>query len=256
MTYFSLRKQEPEPAPDVEEPTEQEDQKEETGDQGSTQPTTLAAALRVGACGPGAWITARFGSSTAWGVHVGSVWAIFYYGGWTAAAIILAWLLAVGLFTPREHLDRLADRLEPPAQTAPAEPGTGPAEETPADPLTTLMWTLIGEAPGVHIKTLAERLSTASGQPVERATIRAELAARTIPVRASVRDAAGRVNEGVHRDDLTAWEQALPGPAPGPTPGPRSGPVATALTCDVGNAPTAVATPLTRLRKLLSRGAR
>lgn len=252
MTYFSVRKQQAEAEPGVEEHDEQEDQQGEI-EQGSSPPKTLPAALWIGARGPATWLTARFGSTTAWSVHVGSVWAAFFYGGWTALGLTAAWLLAIGAFTPREHLDKLADRIE---QRTATEAVAEPTEEAPDDPLITLMWKLIEDAPGVHIKTLAERLTTASGKPVERATVRAALAARSIPVRPSVRNTLGKVNEGVHRDDLAAWEQALPALSPRLAPGGCSGPVATALTCDVGTAATPVATPLHRLRARLSRGAR
>lgn len=135
------------------------------------------------------------------------------------------------------------------------QPGEEP-EETPTDPLPGLLWKLIGEAPGTHLKTLTEHLNTAAPEAgFDRAAVRAALAERRIPVRPSVRDVAGRVNEGVHRDDLEAWEQTLSPAAPAPLPETRSEPVATAVTCDVAEAPTGVATPLSPLRRLLSRGA-
>lgn len=142
---------------------------------------------------------------------------------------------------------------------AETEAGEQPAEqpeETPADPLPGLLWKLIGEAPGTHLKTLTEHLNTAAPQAgFDRAAVRAALTARGIPVRPSVRDVAGRVNEGVHRDDLEAWQQSLSPTAPKALPEARSEPVATAVTCDVADAPTGVATALSPLRRLLSRGA-
>lgn len=84
--------------------------------------------------------------------------------------------------------------------------------------------------------------------------MRAKLGALNIPVRASVRDAAGRVNEGVHRDDLEAWEEA---PSPTGTGAPsdaRSDPCSDAVTSDVAARRAGVAMPLSRLRRLLPRG--
>lgn len=125
----------------------------------------------------------------------------------------------------------------PDAQAAKDEPNEEPeeaGEEPHTHSIPGLLWDLIGEAPGVHLKTLTERLQVAAPRmALDRAVVRGELAALGIPVRASVRDAAGRVNEGVHRDDLKAWEQTLPATAPVPLPKTRSSPVATALTSDL-----------------------
>lgn len=247
MNYFSLRKRDPEPEPD--EATEETPIEDEESEE---QPTGKPAGpLLTGLLGPGQWIAARFGTGAAWGVHVVAVWAIGFYGGWAAAGIVTVWLLAVLLFVPREHLERLAARIEKRSPEEDQEAG----EERPGEPLAAVLWQLIGDAPGTHLKTLAEHLQAAAPeQPVDRAAVRAKLGALGIPVRASVRDAAGRVNEGVHRGDLQAWAEALSPTGPGTPPGPRSGPVATPVTCDVADAPTDVATPRPRLRRLLSRG--
>jgi hypothetical protein len=254
VTYFSLRKTDPEPVPDdvLDEGTGEE----EAADGTAPVSVGLGVALWAGVSGPGRWLHARGRADVAWGLYVGSVWAVGFYGGWVAVGLIAGWVLAVAAFVPRDRLEGWADWVERrsaghAATEAVPEPDPGPT----VDPLVTVMWKLIGEAPGVHVKTLAEHLqSAAPGEAVDRAAVRGKLGSLGIPVRASVRDAAGRVNEGVHRGDLEAWEQALPGLSPDPAPEACRGPVATAVTCDVAAAPTPVATPLARLRGLLSRG--
>lgn len=250
MTYFSLRKNEPEPDP------------EDLPDEGEVEcetapaPLGLGPALWAGVSGPGRWLHARGRADVAWGLYAGSVWAVGFYGGWVAVGLITGWVLAFAAFMPRDQLETWAAWVErrSAGHTA-TEPLPEDEPEAPVDPIVAVLWKLIADAPGAHVKTLAEHLQSAAPEEVvDRAAVRAKLGALSIPVRASVRDAAGRVNEGVHRDDLTAWEQALPDPTPAPPPEARSGPVATAVTCDVAAAPTPVATSLSRLRGLLSRG--
>jgi hypothetical protein len=258
MTYFSLRKREhePEPAEDFDDEAEEPDSEDEpTDEEQPAAPKGCLGALLVGVRGPSAWLTARFGASVSWAVHVLAVWAVGFYGGWVAVALVVAWLLAVAAFVPREQLERAASWVERRTTgRATVEAELEPGAEPVADPLVTVLWRLIADAPGVHVKTLAEHLQAAApGEAVDRAAVRAKLAARSIPTRASVRDADGRVNEGVHRDDLKEWEEALPGLGDAPSPEVRSGPVATAVTCDVAAPPTPVATPLSRVRRLLSR---
>ncbi|MER5715739.1 hypothetical protein [Streptomyces sp. NPDC002132] len=188
-------------------------------------------------------LIARFGWKMVGLGALVCVFAAVRYRTWIAW-MLAAWCLAAWMHTP----DKAAGDADDTAGEEPAE--------TVADPLPAVLWTLIGEAPGVHLKAVAEHLHAAAPeQAVDRAAVRAHLAARQIPVRASVRDASGRVNEGVHRDDLRAWQEALSPAAPDPAPGPCSSPVATAVTCDVADAPTGVATPRSPLRRLLSRGA-
>lgn len=254
MTYFSLRKHEPEPEPvESEKQASVEDEaREEDAPKGKPSGPILTGLL-----GPGAWLAARFGTGTAWGVHGVAVWAIGFYRGWMAAGIVLVWLLVVLAFVPREYLERLADRIEH-RTSHDQQAGEGP----PGEPLAAVLWQLIGDAPGTHLKTLTERLQEAAPEhPPDRAAVKAKLAALGITVKASVRDARGKVNEGVHRVDLQAWEQALPAPGPTPAPEPRSSPVATAVTCDVAavptpvaGAPTGAATRRFPFRRLLSRG--
>jgi hypothetical protein len=247
VTYFQLRKRDLEPEPEEAE----EEPEETTEDDAEGEQPAGRGPLLTGFLGPGQWIAARFGTGAAWGVHGVAVWAIGFYGGWAAAGIVVVWLLAVLAFVPREYLERLAARIEKRSPEEDQEAGEG----HPGEPLAAVLWQLIGDAPGTHLKTVAEHLQAAAPElPLDRAAVRAKMGALGIPVRASVRDAAGRVNEGVHRDDLEAWAEALSPTGPGTPPEPRSAPVATPLTCDVADAPTTVATPRPRLRRLLSRG--
>jgi hypothetical protein len=118
--------------------------------------------------------------------------------------------------------------------------------ETPLDPLPDILWELIGEAPGVHLPSIVDHLhKTGLDTACDRADVRAALTRRGIPIRGSVRDADGRVNQGVHRADLKAWEQARSPACATPLPKGRSNAATTALTSDVAEAPTAVATPPT-----------
>ncbi|MDX3398430.1 hypothetical protein [Streptomyces sp. ME01-18h] len=167
--------------------------------------------------------------------------AALVVAGYTVARYrtAFAWLLAAWCVAAWMHAP---DRKE---QTA-AEAGEQPPVEAPDDPLPGLLWDLIGEAPGVHVKGIVEHLHETGQDPTcQPADVRAALGRRGIPLRASVRDAAGRVNQGVHRADLTAWEQALSPTVPAPLSKTRSNPATTSLTSGVADAATAVATPPT-----------
>lgn len=253
MTYFNLGKRAVE-EPDEEVEAEPEEEADETNE--DEDPVGFGGALWAGFTGPGRWLAAHGRVDVAWVLYPGSVWAVGYYGDWVAVGVPAVWLLMTLAFMPREATDRAAAWIErrTPGSSA-VDGGSDPAEEAPVDPLVTVMWMLIADAPGVHVKTLAAHLQAAvPDQLVARVAVRAKLGALGIPVRASVRDAAGRVNEGVHREDLEAWEKALPDPSPDAAPGPVAAPVATPVTCDVADVPTPVATPLSRLRGMLSRG--
>jgi hypothetical protein len=255
VTYFSLRKDDPEPAPvDAEEAAEE--QPTETDEEVvELKPARAYGPVMTGFLGPGQWIAARFGIGAAWTVHAVAGWAIWFYGGWIAAGVIAVWLAAVVTFVPREAKDRLSVALE--RRIAPPEVDASEAVLEPlVSPLVGLMWHHIGDAPGVHLKTLAERLQAgAPDEAMDRAVVRAKLGALSIPVRGSVRDAAGRVNEGVHRDDLAAWQAALPDHSSGTPSEPRSGSGSDAVTCEVGGRSGPVATLFSYRRKRGPRGA-
>jgi hypothetical protein len=175
----------------------------------------------------------RFGwKTTLAGAAVG-VFAMLRYR--TAIAWMLAaWCLAAWMHAPNE------------VEEQPAEAGEEPPAETPEDPFPGMEWDLIGDAPGVHLKRVVEWLhETGLDTACTTADVRAGLTRREIPIRASVRDAAGRVNQGVHRDDLKVWLDARSPAATVPPSKTRSNPATTAMTSDVAAPATGVATPPT-----------
>lgn len=257
MNFISLRKRDQEPVDEDLDETEEEPDEEQQPAKPKKQ-VGFVGALFIGVCGPAQWIAGRFGTGAAWTAHFVAVWAVGYYGGWAAFGVVTTWLLLVLAFVPREHLDRAAavvEQLGERRRQAPGEDVPEAGEGAALHPLVAVLWDLIGDAPGVHLKTLAEHLQAAVPEhPIDRAEVRAKLGALQIPVRGSVRDAAGRVNEGVYGADLRAWQQALPQAGTGTSSEVRSDPVATPLTSDAGNGSDEVATPFSRLRRLLPRG--
>lgn len=265
MTYFNLRKQQPDR--DVEDEQEsgeeelhdaEDEPEEEKAPPAKQLPTSWPGAIWYGMSGPWRWLAAHLGNAgvnVAWAVHVGSLWAFFYYSGWAAATIAVGWLLAILLFIPEAYLVRLAsgierrdkDRSMPPTRAeAPAEDAEPAAREAPVDPLPGILWALIGEAPGVHLPSIVRHLhQTGLDRACDRAAVRAALGRRGIPLRPSVREADGRVNQGVHRDDLKGWEEALSRAPIEAGPKTRSYPATTALTSDVAAPATGIATPST-----------
>jgi hypothetical protein len=150
--------------------------------------------------------------------------------GW----LLAAWCIAAWMHAPSGDEEQ------------PAEAGEKAAPEAPADPFPGMVRDLIGDAPGVHIKTVVAWLhETGLDTACTAADVTAGLTRRQIPIRSSVRDADGRVNKGVHRDDLEEWLEAHSPTAPADALKGRSNAVATALTSGVADAATAVATPPT-----------
>jgi hypothetical protein len=227
MTFISLRKHAPEPEVDDAfqemEGVEMEDAAEDAASvapepEGSTT-VGLPSAIYLGACNWCAWCSQRISASGTVAVHALAAYAAVHYNAWVTTAVVGPLALAVLAFAPREPFERLASLLEArdEAREARRQARIGEAppdapEEPHRDPLVALLWRLIGEAPGTHLKTLAEALAEGAqiaGEPApSRAEVEAKLEALEIPLRASVRDARGKVNRGVHRDDLTAWEHA------------------------------------------------
>lgn len=176
----------------------------------------------------------RFGwQVTGAGVAV-AVYAAARYRTWIVW-MLLAWCAAAWMHAPTRNEEKPAD-----------EAGEQPPAEAPNDPFPGMVWDLIGDAPGVHLKRVVEWLhDTGLDTACTTADVRAGLGRRHIPVRASVRDADGRVNQGVHRDDLHAWFEAR-SPAPSvPLSKPRSNTATTPVTSDVADPATGVATPPT-----------
>jgi hypothetical protein len=204
MTYFNLRKREPEAEPDeVEEEPEETVEEAEDGEE-EEQPGKQHGPLLTGLFGPGQWLAARFGTGPAWGVHVVAVWAIGFYGGWIAAGVLLVWLLAVLAFVPREHLERLAKRIEKRGGEAPDD--TPEAEPLgPGQGLARWLLDTIGERPGIHVRELYPAMRELPGQGARTdADLKALLRAFGVPVHRSLR--IGRIagRSGVRREDVAA----------------------------------------------------
>lgn len=179
-------------------------------------------------------LLARFGRAWVFGGAAITMFALFRYR--TAIAWALAgWCAAAWMHAPSGDEEQ------------PEQAGEEPPPAAPADPFPGMVWDLIGDAPGVHIKTVVEWLhETGLDTACTAADVTAGLTRRQIPIRPSVRDRAGRVNKGVHREDLGPWLGAR-SPAPSTTvAAPRSEPATTALTSGVADAATGVATPATR----------
>lgn len=220
MSYFNLRKRapEPEPQPDL---VEEDLDEAEVVDEASVkeQPTGSTNPVLLGILGPGAWIAARFGTGVAWGVHIVAVWAIGFYGGWLAVGLVAAWLLAVGVFVPREHLDRATAWIEELGEERTEEPGEPELEEPrESDPeevyAATLEWICaqISDRNGIHISDLlnhahAHGLHTDLDVPAFRAV----LERWGFPIRQQLK-VGGRNRPGIHRDDLP--KLLLPGASP------------------------------------------
>ncbi|MGW0575142.1 hypothetical protein ACWD25_04050 [Streptomyces sp. NPDC002920] len=218
MSYFSLRKREPEPEPEETEEEPEETVEEEEVDE-RERPAKQYGPLLTGLLGPGQWLAARFGTSAASGVYVVAVWAVSFYGGWIAAGVALVWLAAVLAFVPREHLEQLADRVEKRgSETADDTPPT-PTGEGGRDGILTLLYSLLGEAHAVHLKTVLAHLQEHGqweGKTV--ADLRQHLEALGIPVQPKVK--VGKIpTRGVLKADLDALPpigEIPPSPAPSP----------------------------------------
>lgn len=219
MSYFSLRKQQPEPAPDApeEEAPDAEEAVEETVEE---QPAKQYGPLLTGLFGPSRWLAAHLGSGAAWAAHVVAVWAPVYYGGWAALLVPAGWLVAVLAFVPREYLDQLATRIERLRSPAPAAPLLAPRKPGDREGALRLLYTVLGEAPGVHLRTVLAYLHEHGqweGKTV--ADLRQHLEALNIPVQPKVK-VDGTPTRGVLKADLDALPpiaETSPSPAPSPT---------------------------------------
>lgn len=213
--YFNLRKRPLEP--EAEEPEEQPEETE--AEPAEEEPTADARGpILTGILGPGTWIAARLGTGWAWAAHVVAVWAVGFYGDWVAVGVVLVWLLAVGLFIPRDFLDRITAAIE--RRTAsPSKPPATPAPGGEREAVRRLLLDLIGEAHGVQLRTVLAHLQQ-HGQWEGRkvAELRVHLEALGIRVEPKVK--VGKVpTRGVLRADLEApspLAETPPSPAPSP----------------------------------------
>lgn len=233
MTFIRVTRKPDQEPDDSAEDLVLEDQVQEQDTPGDeAAPAGLFGALAAGVRGWLTWCSSRIGVRGTYGLHVVALWAACYYNAWVTSAVVTSAVVAVVTFVPSESLDRLLARLEGPSAKAQA-PASAPASAEPAalsptvptqasaaplaDPLPPLVYRLIGDAPGVHRKTITAVLAKAAEkegtEPPTEAQVEAALTARGIPLRPSVRDTRGRVNRGVHREDLEAWART-PSPAP------------------------------------------
>lgn len=215
MTYFNLRKRADEPDPEPEEEAGEEQPEEDEDESEKGKSAKAYGPILTGLLGPVAWTSARLGAGWAWGIHAAAVWAVFFYGGRTAVGIILVWLLAVGLFTPREFLDQIATRIEKRIgihRAVPSEANGEPVEEALPQPdpqdVLDLVRDAIGSDRGALLTALRQPLRAADTRAVREA-----LAEAGVPVREGVRTAAGN-GPAVHRDDLPAPPPLLASPSP------------------------------------------
>ncbi|MFJ9128925.1 hypothetical protein ACIRJS_32970 [Streptomyces sp. NPDC102340] len=220
--HISLRKKPAAPEPEPVEEAEQDVEEQELGEeQEDGKALSLPAALVHAVKAWFAWGTARLGATATYWGHVFAVWACAYYRGWVLIAVPLVLLTVVGLFVPRSAINQFAERVEERRGTAKRADAEA-VEEPPIEPLLGLLQHLIGDARGVHLKTLLEHLekgaAEAGQEPPSRADVEAKLAALRVPLRPSVRNAAGRVNRGVYRADLEAALAPSPDEATDPAP--------------------------------------
>lgn len=221
MTFISLRKPQPGPENAQDEGAEDEaleaDSPEDQAE--DDKPVGYFRALQQGVTGWFTWCANLITPRWTYSLHLVALWAACYYGAWVTWCVVLGLAVAIVTFMPRDPVDRLTNRLEhvgtpqpdTPAQGTPATPGP-----PSVDPLVALMWKLIAGASGVHLKTLTAVLAAAAekegNEPPSKALIEAALTTRGIPLRESVRDTRRKINKGVHREDLQAWEQTLSHP--------------------------------------------
>lgn len=215
MTYFNLRKREPDPE---EELAEEERPEEAEDEQEKEEPTKTYGPILTGLLGPGQWIAARFGTGSAWGIHGVAVWAVGFYGGWTAAGILLVWLTAVLAFVPRELKDRAAAAIERLGGSH-LEPDDPPEEERPASTpeevyAATLQWMRgqVGDSNGIHLSDLlAHAHAHNMHTDLDVTAFRAVLERWGFPIRQQLK-VGGKNRPGIHRDDLP--KRPLPSPSP------------------------------------------
>lgn len=218
MTYFSLRKREPEPEPESDEPDEDE-QPEETEDEATEDaPERDHGPIITGLLGPGRWLTARFNLDTAIIAHLLAAFAVVYYQGGIAVGIILAWLVAVLLFIPREALERAAGVIERHhpgrREQAPADVSAATEEQEPADPRRVLIgWLddLTRGRAGIHLDELHQALTQHPQlAALKRPEMRAWLDRHGVAVERTLR--VGRIagRSGVSRTTVEALLKALP----------------------------------------------
>lgn len=214
MSYFNLRKHALEAEPEEAEPEEEEAHEEPP----AATPQGAAGALWAGISGPGRWLTAHGRPGLAWLLYAGSAWAAGFYGGWVVVGVCAAWLLLVLLFIPGELLERAAEVIERCFSPAPKPVTTAPPGGE-REAVLRLLRDLIGDAHGVHLKTVLAHLQKhGQWEGKKVADLRVHLQALGIPVDPKLR--VGKVpTRGVSRaalETLPPVEETAPSPTPSP----------------------------------------
>jgi hypothetical protein len=214
VTYFHLRKHEPEDEPG--EAVEEEPGEEGAADETSA-PVGLVGALWAGISGPGRWLTARGWPGAAWALYAGSAWAPGFYGGWVAVGVVAGWLAAVLAFMPRGVKDRATARVEgwtEPRTATPDEPPPGTEESAPADPHTVLVrWldNLTRGRSGIHLDELHQALTRHPQLAgLKRSEMRGWLDRHDITVDRTLRVGVVAGRSGVSRATVEALLKGLP----------------------------------------------
>jgi hypothetical protein len=229
VTFISLRKPQPDPGAIAEDDALKAAEPEDQDESEEAESIGYFRALAEGVRGWFTWCSGLITPRWTYTLHLFAIWAACYYGAWVFWGVVLGLSAAFVTFMPRDPVDRLTTRLEhvgTPQPDAPAEGTPATPGPPPGDPLVALMWKLIAGASGVHLKTLTAVLAAAAekegNEAPSKALVEAALATRGIPLRDSVRDTRRKINKGVHRDDLQAWEQALSQPSdPAPPADPH-----------------------------------
>lgn len=206
MNYFNLRKREVEPEAEVveEDVAEAEEESEEAAQETKKRavPDNWGGALWYGISGPSLWITARTNIEIAILLHLFLLWGLGA-GAWAVVGILAGWLIAVLAFIPREFLERAADAIERLFSPSPKPAATvAPGGEREA--VRRLLLDLIGDAHGVHLKTVLAHLQQHGQWEGKKVTdLRVHLVALGIPVDPKLR-VAGVPTRGVERTALEA----------------------------------------------------
>lgn len=223
MSYFNLRKHEPEVVTedgegDVDGAAEETNSAARDATEAPPAPASWGGALWYGISGPSVWVYARTNIEAALILHAFALWAIGVSGGWIAAGIVTLWLCAVLAFIPREFLDRATGAIERRFTPAPKPPAAvAPGGEREA--VRRLLLDVIGDAHGVHLKTVLTHLQQ-HGQWEGRkvADLRVHLEALGIPVDPKLK-VAGVPTRGVLRTALEALPPVEETPSsPNPSP--------------------------------------
>lgn len=222
MTYFNLRKRDPGPDEEAveEDLAEGGEEPEEPAQEAKERavPDSWGGALWYGISGPSVWIYVRLGIEAAIILHLFLLWTLAVSGTWAAAGTLTGWLAAVLAFIPREFLERAAEAVELLFSAAPKLAVTVPPGGE-REAVRRLLLDLIGEAHGVHLKTVLAHLQDhGQWEGKKVADLRVHLQALGIPVDPKLR--VGKVpTRGVSRTALEALppiEETPPSPAPSP----------------------------------------